>query len=173
MTIQIFRQKKEDLYSRFNEKIERGLLMQSIINEIIEIINTNDTLLDIVVTLDYYLNSLWSELLSKAFERIDFELIAQLKDQGYEIDRVEKRTVQFTFGPVELKRRRLRQKGKKSFIPLNKKLGLNKYKRYSPLVEMKASVLATDLVYRKAADTMSLLTPLTISHGLFIPLFNA
>lgn len=104
MTIQIFRQKKEDLYSRFNEKIERGLLMQSIINEIIEIINTNDTLLDIVVTLDYYLNSLWSELLSKAFERIDFELIAQLKDQGYEIDRVEKRTVQFTFGPVELKK---------------------------------------------------------------------
>ncbi|WP_159431729.1 hypothetical protein [Atopostipes suicloacalis] len=45
------------------------------------------------------------------------ELILEYKEKGFEIDRIEKRTVQFSFGPVVLKRRRMRKKGEKKYCP--------------------------------------------------------
>ena len=59
----------------------------------------------------------------------------------------------------------MRKKGEKSVVPLDLAIGLEKHKRYSPLVEMKAVSLASDSVYRKASDAIELLTPLSISHG--------
>jgi len=139
--------------------------MNHIISEIVEIINNNHSLIEIEMALETYLSNTVSELFSQALSRIDMELIQDYKADGYEIDRVEKRTVQFVFGPVHLKRRRMRKKGEKSVIPLDSAIGLEKHKRYSPLVEMKAACLASDSVYRKAADAIELLTPLSISHG--------
>lgn len=139
--------------------------MKHIITDIVKIIHNNQTLMDIETSVETYFTELLSDLFSKALERVDLELIQEYKDQGYEIDRVEKRTVQFTHGPVELKRRRMRKKGEKSIVPLDASIGLEKYKRYSPLVEMKAVRLASDSVYRKASDAIELLTPLSISHG--------
>src|SRR5699024_7558522 len=130
-----------------------------------EIINNNHSLIEIEMALETYLSNTVSELFSQALSRIDMELIQDYKADGYEIDRVEKRTVQFVFGPVHLKRRRMRKKGEKSVIPLYSAIGLEKHKLYSPLVEMKAACLASDSVYRKAADAIELLTPLSISHG--------
>lgn len=139
--------------------------MNHIITDIVEIIHNNQTLMDIEMSVETYFTEVLSDLFSQALERVDLELIQEYKDQGYEIDRVEKRTVQFTHGPVELKRRRMRKKGENSIVPLDASIGLEKYKRYSPLVEMKAVRLASDSVYRKASDAIELLTPLSISHG--------
>ena len=139
--------------------------MDNIISEIVEIIHHNQSLIDIEMAMDTYFMEILSQLFSKALERIDLELILDYKDKGFEIDRIEERTVQFSFGPVVLKRRRMRKKGEKSIVPLDIAIGLEKHKRYSPLVEMKAVTLASDSVYRKASDAIELLTPLSISHG--------
>ena len=139
--------------------------MDNIISEIVEIINNNPSLIGIEMAIETYFSEILSQLFSNALERIDLELILEYKDKGYEIDRIERRTVQFSFGPVELKRRRMRKKGEKSIVPLDLAIGLEKHKRYSPLVEMKAVSLASDSVYRKASDAIELLTPLSISHG--------
>lgn len=139
--------------------------MDNIISEIVKIINNNQSLIGIEMDVETYFTEVLSQLFSKALERIDLELILEYKEKGYEIDRIEKRTVQFSFGPVELKRRRMRKKGEKSIVPLDLAIGLEKHKRYSPLVEMKAVSLASDSVYRKASDAIELLTPLSISHG--------
>ena len=139
--------------------------MDNIISEIVEIINNNPSLIGIEMAIETYFSEILSQLFSNALERIDLELILEYKDKGFEIDRIEKRTVQFSFGPVELKRRRMRKKGEKSIVPLDLAIGLEKHKRYSPLVEMKAVSLASDSVYRKASDAIELLTPLSISHG--------
>ena len=139
--------------------------MDNIISEIVEIINNNPSLIGIEMAIETYFSEILSQLFSNALERIDLELILEYKDKGYEIDRIEKRTVQFSFGPVVLKRRRMRKKGEKSIVPLDLAIGLEKHKRYSPLVEMKAVSLASDSVYRKASDAIELLTPLSISHG--------
>ena len=139
--------------------------MNHIISEIVEIINNNHSLIEIEMALETYFSNTLSELFSQALSRVDLELIQDYKADGYEIDRVEKRTVQFGFGPVEIKRRRMRKKGEKSIVPLDPAIGLEKHKRYSPLVEMKAVCLAADSVYRKASDAVELLTPLSMSHG--------
>jgi len=139
--------------------------MDNIVSEIVEIINNNPTLIDIEMAIETYFTEVLSQLFSRALERIDLELIQEYKETGYEIDRIEERTVQFSFGPVVLKRRRMRKKDEKSVVPLNLAIGLEKHKRYSPLVEMKAVSLASDSVYRKASDAIELLTPLSISHG--------
>ena len=139
--------------------------MDNIISEIVEIINNNQSLIGIEMAIETYFTEVLSQLFSKALERIDLELILEYKEKGFEIDRIEERTVQFSFGPVVLKRRRMRKKGEKSVVPLDLAIGLEKHKRYSPLVEMKAVSLASDSVYRKASDAIELLTPLSISHG--------
>lgn len=139
--------------------------MNQIISEIVEIIHNDSSLINIELNLEAYFTRVISDLFAQALSRIDLELIQPYKDKGFEIDRVENRTVQFSFGPVEMKRRRMRKKGEKSVVPLDSTLGLEKYKRYSPLVEMKAAYLASDSVYRKASDAIELLTPIAMSHG--------
>src|SRR5690625_5766654 len=139
--------------------------MDNIISEIVEIINNNPSLMDIEMAVETYFTEVLSQLFSKALERIDLELILEYKEKGFEIDRIEERTVQFSFGPVVLKRRRMRKKGEKSIVPLDIAIGLEKHKRYSPLVEMKVVSLASDSVYRKASDAIELLTSLYHSHG--------
>ncbi len=139
--------------------------MNQIVSEIVEIIHNDSSLINIELNLEAYFTRVISDLFAQALSRIDLELIQPYKDKGFEIDRVEKRTVQFSFGPVEMKRRRMRKKGEQSVVPLDSTLGLEKYKRYSPLVEMKAAYLASDSVYRKASDAIELLTPIAMSHG--------
>ena len=87
--------------------------MDNIISEIVEIINNNPSLIGIEMAIETYFSEILSQLFSNALERIDLELILKYKDKGYEIDRIEKRTVQFSFGPVVLKRRRMRKKVRK------------------------------------------------------------
>ena len=83
--------------------------MDNIISEIVEIINNNQSLIGIEMAIETYFTEVLSQLFSKALERIDLELILEYKEKGFEIDRIEERTVQFSFGPVVLKRRRMRK----------------------------------------------------------------
>lgn len=138
--------------------------MHKIISDIATILKDSETLLDSELKLDQYLPQVMCEMVSQALEAIDLELIHAHKEQGYEIDKTKKRTVQFSFGEVEIRRRRLRKEGNPSVTPLDGAIGLDKYVRQSPLVEMKAAQLASDGVYRKAADAINLLTPIQVSH---------
>ena len=133
--------------------------MNQIIAEIASILKDSETLLDSEIRLDQYLPKVMCELVSKAIEMIDLELIHTYKEKGYDIQKTMKRTVQFSYGAVEIRRRRMRKDGEKSIVPLDEAIGLEEYIRYSPLVEMKAAKVASDGVYRKAADAINLLTP--------------
>lgn len=138
--------------------------MNQIIAEIASILKDSETLLDSEIRLDQYLPKVMCELVSKAIEMIDLELIHTYKEKGYDIQKTMKRTVQFSYGAVEIRRRRMRKDGEKSIVPLDEAIGLEEYIRYSPLVEMKAAKVASDGVYRKAAEAINLLTPLQVSH---------
>ena len=71
-------------------------------------------------------------LLSDKLESLDKELVQPYLSKGWEIDCLEERQITFSFGTVSFKRRRLRKSAKKSFLPLDKALGLEKRKRFSP-----------------------------------------
>lgn len=116
--------------------------MDNNISEVVAILHGNPSLIGIEPALETYFTDILSEVFSKALEHVDLELILDYKEKGYEIDGIEERTVQFSFGPVVLKKRRMWKMGEKSIVPLDLTIGLEKHKRYSPLEEMKVVSLA-------------------------------
>ncbi|SEI80765.1 hypothetical protein SAMN04488113_1221, partial [Alkalibacterium gilvum] len=75
--------------------------MNKIISKIIKILKEQDTLLEAELALEILFQQIVQELLCAAFKQIDLELIQEYKDQGYEIDSIQKRTIQWTFGVIE------------------------------------------------------------------------
>ncbi|WP_080147150.1 ISLre2 family transposase [Marinilactibacillus piezotolerans] len=136
-----------------------------IIAQMMEILEGSATFLEAEILFEELFRQKAEECFQECIERLDKKCIQSYKDQGYEIDSVRKRTMQFTFGTVEFSRRRVRKKGEKSLIPLDKFLQLSSRSRNSPLVEMKAAQMASDGVYRKAADAINLLTNFSLSHS--------
>ena len=138
--------------------------MNEIISEIINTIKDSPTLLETELALETVFQRITQELLRTAFKHIDLELLHDYKEQGYEIDSVPNRTLQFTFGTLEFERHRMRKKGEKSVIPFDEAVGLKPRIRQSPLVEMKAAKIASDGTYRKAEEAIELLTSFSLSH---------
>lgn len=138
--------------------------MNQIISEIITTLKDSSSLLEAELALETVFQRITQQLLSAAIKQIDLELLHDYKEQGYEIDSVPNRTLQFTFGTVEFERHRMRKEGEKSVIPFDKAVGLKPRIRNSPLVEMKAAQIASDGTYRKAEEAINLLTSFSLSH---------
>ncbi|HEM2543032.1 TPA: ISLre2 family transposase [Streptococcus suis] len=136
----------------------------TIVAEICEILKSSVHL----AAFDKSVMQLMSRLLTKSvresLERLDKEIIQSYLSDGWEIDRLEERQLTFLFGTVSFKRRRLRKVGEKSFLPLDKVIGLNSRERYSPSFNEKLSLLATGMTYRQASQSLHLLTDIEMSH---------
>lgn len=105
-----------------------------------------------------------TESVIEALERLDKEIIQPYLVDGWEIDRLEERQLTFLFGRVSFHRRRLRKAGQKSFLPLDKAIGLNPRERYSPSFHEKLSLLTTGMTFRQASTSLELLTDIAMSH---------
>ena len=95
----------------------------------------------------FLLNSIIS-MIALAFERIDDELFVSLKAEGYKVQCKDARTIQGIFGPLTYERRLVKKEGEKVFYPLDRQLGFERYRRYTPYLEFCVVKLATRFVYR-------------------------
>lgn len=138
--------------------------MHEIITDIVKLLKDSTTLLETEIALETFFQNVVKELLKSAFKQVDLELVHEYKEQGFEIDSVPCRTLQLSFGIVEINRHRMKKAGEKSVIPFDKAIGLKPRIRQSPLVEMKVAQMASDGAYRKAADAINLLTNFSLSH---------
>lgn len=136
----------------------------TIVTEICDILKSSLYLSDFDHSVVKLMRQLLTASVTEALERLDKELIAPYLAEGWEIDRLEERQLTFLFGTVLFKRRRLRQSGKKSFLPLDKALGLKARERYSPSFHEKVSLLVTGMTYRQASKSLELLTGIEMSH---------
>lgn len=138
--------------------------MNNIITQIIALWKEEDTLLDIESHLNLWFQG-WNEWIMKyAIERMDKELYYHYKQEGWKIDRIEQRTVQFQFGQVTYYRRRLKKAGERSFLTLDKALGLEKYKRHSPHVKAAMAQLGAQMPYRQAEKALKLSGSVRANH---------
>ena len=105
--------------------------MEYIIIEMIKIIKESNTAIVRETKLLYLFIRLFTEALGCALETIDAKLVKTYTDQGYEIERRNRRTIQGLFGTVTYVRRRVRKNGPRSqgFYLLDRHLGLKKYQR--------------------------------------------
>lgn len=138
--------------------------MQSIITQMLQMVKANANPLAWEEALQYLFQDWREELVLQALGALDKALYWHYKQEGWRVDRLERRTVQFTFGKLTFQRRRLRKKGEKSFLPLDQAIGLEKRKRYSLAVRKGMAELGARLPFRQASQVVRLLTPLTISH---------
>ncbi|MBD3949895.1 ISLre2 family transposase [Tuanshanicoccus lijuaniae] len=138
--------------------------MQAIITQILSILKKNDSLFSSEAMLKLFFEELTKLLMEYALKQYEQECIHQYKTEGWELERKESRTINFTFGEVTFKRYRMRKEGEKSVIPLDKSLSLPAREHYSPGAKGQMIAIIDGMTYRKAAETINSLCPYTVSH---------
>lgn len=136
----------------------------TIVTEISEILKSSQHLSELEEDIISLMREKVCTVLSERLESLDKELVQPYLSEGWEIDRLEERQMTFSFGTVSFKRRRLRKSNEKSFLPLDKSLGLEKRERFSPGFKETISELATGMTFRKASECLELLTGISMSH---------
>ncbi|WP_418531358.1 hypothetical protein [Phocaeicola sp.] len=58
----------------------------------------------------------------------------------------------------------MKREGEKAFYPLDRQLGFERYRRYTPYLEFCVVKLAARSVYRVVEESIKILSPVTISH---------
>lgn len=136
----------------------------NIVTEILEKLNSSEHISEFEDQLLLLMQEKLAECVRQAFERLDKEVIRPYLKAGWLIDRIETRQVTFSFGTVVFKRRRLKKKGEKSFLPLDHHLGLEQRQHFSPGFQERISQVATGMTFRKASEILELLTNVSMSH---------
>ncbi|WP_173004101.1 UPF0236 family transposase-like protein, partial [Lactobacillus helveticus] len=112
----------------------------------------------------FFLN-LIRELMSLALERADQELSESMKNQGYQIEKKNQRSINMAFGEATYVRRRYVKAGQESRYPLDKFMGFDKYKHYSVLAVRNIPAVSSVAAYRNTALAVNCLSGFNISHA--------
>lgn len=116
-------------------------------------------------TIHLFVQNCTCEVAKQFLYRYNQKLIYKYIEKGWEIDGIESRTIQFLFGKLTFKRHRLRKEGEKSFLPLDKTLGLPPRDNYSAGVKLTCARLSARMPFRQATKTIQELLNIDISHG--------
>lgn len=138
--------------------------MDPIVTEIIEIIKKAADSLSREKNLQIWLTQFIMKKMAKALEVIDNELVKKYKEQGYQVERLDKRSIQCVFGELVYRRRLMKAEGKKSLYPLDKELGIEAYQRNTTYMEWKIAQIASQSTYRNTAAAVDILTAISVSH---------
>jgi hypothetical protein len=103
---------------------------------------------------------------------IDEALFAS-KDKDMKVVGFREKTIEMRFGSVRLRRRLYKDNEGKSRYLLDEALGVKRYARISPTLAEAASVMATQMSFRKVAEAIALLLPAHISHMALYTHFQA
>ena len=134
------------------------------VNDILEVIGHKKNTLEIEYAIFHLIMGMACAIMGVLFEYMEEKLYEMLKGQGYQVERRDERTINFLFGAVTFKRRRIRRPSERGFYLLDRRFGFPKGKRYSGGVIKVAAELSTTMVTRSVADAFRLLTPVTMSH---------
>lgn len=142
-------------------------------SEIIHIIKAAKDSIEVEKKLFAFGLTLLNMLVQGALEAIDKELyINEYKDKGYRISRRDQRTIYCLWGALTYSRRLLKAEGKKSFYPVDHKMGFEAGKHYSlAVIENIVKVMATT-TSRNTATILQDLTRISASHQTVVALKN-
>lgn len=138
--------------------------MEKIVSDVIKIIKGSKNEIEMEKVLWTFLLNTVIAMIALAFERINDELFASLKAEGYKVQRKDARTIQGILGPLTYERRLVKKEGEKAFYPLDRHLGFERYRRYTPYLEFCVVKLAARSVYRVVEESIKILSPVIISH---------
>lgn len=139
--------------------------MEKIITDIYDIIKSTENLIDLEEDIKTYMFQLFSDVVGDVFTQIDRGMKKKKRNEGWTVVRSDNKTVNFTFGPVTFSHTSMRDKKGICRYPFDEWLGIEKYQRYSALVEVKVAEMVTEMDYRETARVLSEWTAVEMSHG--------
>ncbi len=144
--------------------LERGLLMENIISRLYQLIKDSSHLIDLEESIQIYMHEVFASLLGDVFTQLNQVIKEKKQEKGWRVKREDWKTIQFTFGSVRFRHTLMGDEKGDAHYPFDEWMGLRKYQRYSPLVEVKVAELASESTYRESARILKEWTAVHISH---------
>ena len=138
--------------------------MDMIVKDLVKVMKKEKKFLKREQVMMLFFAQLIQTIVQLAFQQLDEEVSAKLKEEGFQVDRKSQRTVTFLFGSISYVRRRMKNKAGDIRYPLDEFLGIRKGIRYSSLVLRNVSELGSMMVYRHVAQAIDCLTTWSMSH---------
>ena len=122
--------------------------MEKIISRIYELIKETDNLIEFEERLHLYMDDLAAELLGEVFTRIGQAIKENKQSVHWKVERDDQKTILFSFGPVTFKRTLMYDENSEARYPLDEWLGIKKYQRRNPFVNVKVVEMARESINR-------------------------
>lgn len=139
--------------------------MNLVITEIVGILKSETNIIKREKVLVVFFLNLIRNLMALALEQVDQELSESMKNQGYQIEKKNQRSINMAFGEVTYSRRRYVKAGTESRYPLDELMGFDKYKHYSVLAVRNILEVSSVATYRNTALAVNCLSDFNISHA--------
>lgn len=138
--------------------------MDTIITDVLEILKDAEDSISWEERMRSYFAEYICNALGTAIERLDDEIVEKWKQEGWRVERRDKRTILTSFGQMTFLRRRMKKEGEAGCYPLDDAMGFRKYQRMTAYFEYLVAQVAAGATYRQTAAAVSTLTTNTISH---------
>jgi len=118
--------------------------MDTIITDVLEILKDAEDSISWEERMRSYFAEYICNALGTAMERLDDEIVEKWKQEGWRVERREKRTILTSFGQMTFLRRRMKKEGEAGCYPLDDAMGLRKYQRMTAYFEYPVAQVLLD-----------------------------
>jgi len=138
--------------------------MNTIISKLYTLIHQTDNLIDFEERVRILMYDVFASMLGEVFTKMNTVIVEEKQAEGWTVERNDEREVQFTFGSVRFSHTLMHDPQGEAHYPFDEWIGLKKYQRRSPLVEVKVAEMAAEITYRETARVLKEWTAVDISH---------
>ena len=103
--------------------------MDTIITDVLEILKDAEDSISWEERMRSYFAEYICNALGTAIEWLDDEIVEKWKQEGWRVERRDKRTILTSFGQMTFLRRRMKKEGEAGCYPLDDAMGFRKYQR--------------------------------------------
>jgi len=144
--------------------LERGLFMETIISNLYKLIHQTGDLIELEESVRLLMYEVIASQMGEVFTRLNDAIVKEKQALGWTVERNDSKEVQFTFGWVAYTHTLMHDSQGHPHYPFDEWMGLKKYHRRSPFVEVKVAEMASESTYRETAHTLKEWTAVNISH---------
>lgn len=138
--------------------------MEQIISKLYQLIKQTGNMIELEESVRFLMYDVFASQMGEVFTRLNEVIVKEKQAMGWTVERNDWREVQFTFGLVGFMHTLMHDVQGEPHYPFDEWMGLKKYHRRSPFVEVKVAEMASESTYRETAHTLQEWTAVSISH---------
>lgn len=139
--------------------------MGYIISNLYKLIHQTDDLMELEESVRLFMYDVLAYAMGEVFTKINDVIKEEKQCDGWTVERNDPKDVQFTFGAVSYSHTLMHDLEGNAHYPFDEWIGLKKYQRRSPFVDVKVAEMASEATYRETAKILKEWTAVDISHA--------